>query len=240
MTLWRDISWPDTVARVWARPVDGPRPTTAVLVIGTAGMALINPGRDAAAGRAVRDSLTEIPAGPEGPAAPLTDVIVTDADHVGALAAFGDVTTRGQRALLGAATPPSRPFVTAAHVGLGEVWAEIVTLPGRAEADAVVMVPQAFVVAAGDLIDAGDDALDRLHGTDIAPGWPDAVHELLQMLRRARGTAPGDRVVAGRGPITDADGVLRFGMGIDQLAHADDPGPGTPQAEGRTTLPLTD
>lgn len=223
-----DTTWIEVSPGVHTRAVTGDEPTTATVVIGSDAAALINPGRDVATGAHLRSAVADLTD------RPLTHVIVTDGSHAGALGAFDDVTSLGAAGL---PTPhPTRTFHAAAHVSLGSQWLEVLAL-GRSDADAIVAIPDAFVVVAGDLIDPRDDATDALTPHDIDTVWPDAVHELLDMLRRPTRTAPGDRVICSRGPVTDAAGVARFGMAIDQRLHADDPEP--PRRDGRIQLPLT-
>lgn len=228
------IIWTELARGVHTCTVPGPEPTTATLVVGTEAAALIDPGRNATDAATVRNAVGEVTD------APLTHVVVTGATHTGSLAAFEDLTTLGQWSLTEDTQDhpaPNRPFAGAASVSLGDLWLEVVQVGGRCESDAVVAVPAAHLVVVGDLVDSRDDALEGLTAADVAEGWPDGVHTVLGLLRPARGQQPADRVICSRGPVTDAAGVTRFGMAIDELSHADDPAPTDPG--GRPQLPIT-
>lgn len=228
------IIWTELARGVHTCTVPGAVPTTATLVVGTEAAALIDPGRNATDAATVRNAVGEVTD------ALLTHVVVTGAAHAGSLAAFEDLTTLGQWSLTEDAQDhpaPNRPFAGAASVSLGDLWLEVVQVGGRCEADAVVAVPAAHLVVVGDLVDSRDDALEGLTAADVAEGWPDGAHTMLGLLRPARGQQPADRVICSRGPVTDAAGVTRFGMAIDELSHADDPAPTDPG--GRPQLPIT-
>ena len=96
------------------------------LVVGSTGALLVDTGSSPEQGRAIR-AAAEAVAGD----VPLTHVVVTHAhhDHVGGLAAFGDLATLGHehlaRACAEGTPPPSRTFAMASAVNLGDCHVEL-------------------------------------------------------------------------------------------------------------------
>jgi len=190
--------------RVW-RAVAEPASVNIGLVAGDAGCLVVDTGSTPAQGRAIRDAAERL-AG-----VPVAAVVLTHHhyDHAYGLAAFAGVPSYAHasvaasvRAGAGLAeelaglglseadlADATRPFHLAATVDLGGRHAEIVHFgPGHTPGDAVVFVPDARVVFAGDLLEnpapwAGPDA--------SLPGWPLALDGVLGTLRPDTVLVPG-------------------------------------------------
>lgn len=191
--------------RVWRAGAE-PESVTIGLVAGSEGCLVIDTGSSPAQGCAIRTA-AEATAG-----VPVVAAVVTHHhyDHLFGLAAFGDVATHGHRSIprsvarnkalerelagLGLVRAdlarPGRPFDRTETLDLGGRSVTIVHLgPAHTPGDSVVIVPDADVLFAGDLVEESGPpsiepdtslagwlrALDRLHAlcgptTEVVPG----------------------------------------------------------------------
>jgi len=173
---------------VW-RAVAEPEAVTVGLVAGPGGALVIDTGSTPGQGAAIRRAAEDV-AG-----VPVVAVAVTHAhdDHIGGLAAFGDVPSYGQACVPGV----SVPFALARTVDLGGCRVELVHFgPAHTAGDIVAIVPGADVVFAGDLIETSgppsfgpDSSLD---------GWPQALDGILGVLREQTIVVPGHGEPVGR------------------------------------------
>ncbi len=123
--------------------------------------------------------------------------------------------------------PPTRTFDGSTTLQVGDRDVELIEMgPGHTAGDAVVHVPDAGVVFAGDLV----------YSCDTPLVWAGPVESWLAALDRILALRPRF-IVPGHGPVTDADGVrdlahylqyvadeatTRFELGMDFDAAADD------------------
>ncbi len=201
--------------RVW-RAVAEPASVNIGLVAGASGCLVVDTGSSPAQGRAIRDAAERTAD------APLIAAVVTHHhyDHAYGLAAFADVATYAHASVAASvrANPElaaelaslgldesdlaeaNRTFGLAVTIDLGGRHVEAVHFgPGHSPGDVAVLVPDARVVFAGDLLEesgppqAGPDA-------DLA-GWPVALDGILGTLRADSVVVPGhgepvDRIFA--------------------------------------------
>lgn len=231
--------WQEIVPGVY-RAVAEPESVNLGLVVGTEAALLVDTGSSPAQGRAVRASVAAVTD------RPLAYVVVTHGhfDHAFGLAAFTDLVTVGHESVRGRLAgaeaaaeadrlgvdpqelvTPGRELVVAAAYDLGERRVEVAHIGrGHTEGDLVVVVPDADVVFAGDLIESagppsfGPDAvrdewagtLDGLvglmtEGTLAVPGHGDPVDREFvftargEVAARAAGVDPA--VLASRPPL---------------------------------------
>ena len=149
---WREIADGVYVA------VAEPDTVNVGLVVGSERALVVDTGSDPAQGAAIRAAVATVTD------RPLAGAVVTHAhdDHFHGLAAFDDLTTIGHESL--AATldpgrtelrPPNRPIVVAVAIDLGDRRVEVAHLGrGHTAGDLIVVVADAQVVFAGDLIES--------------------------------------------------------------------------------------
>ena len=175
------------------------------LVVGSTGALLVDTGSSPEQGRAIRAAAEAVAGGVAG-GVPLTHVVVTHAhyDHVGGLAAFGDLVTLGHEHLARACaegTPaPSRTFAMASAVNLGDCHVELAHFGrGHTDHDVVAVVPGRKVAFLGDLLET---SAEPSAGTDSWPGeWGASLDWVAGML-------PRDCVIIpGHGPALNMDGA---------------------------------
>ena len=175
------------------------------LIVGTDRALLIDTGSSPAQGRAVRDSIADVTDHP------LAAVVVTHwhYDHAFGLAAFSDVPRIAHESVhirLSSADAvadarrlgvdpddllqPTRNIAVATAIDLGDRRVEIAHLGrGHTDGDLVVVVPDADVLFAGDLIEsAGPPSF----GQDSVPDeWPATVDSVIGLMTAATLAVPG-------------------------------------------------
>ena len=149
---WREIADGVYVA------VAEPDTVNVGLVVGSERALVVDTGSDPAQGAAIRAAAATMTD------RPLAGAVVTHAhhDHFHGLVAFDDLTTIGHESLAGTLDPartelrpPNRPIVVAVAIDLGDRRVEIAHLGrGHTAGDLIVVVPDAQVVFAGDLIES--------------------------------------------------------------------------------------
>jgi glyoxylase-like metal-dependent hydrolase (beta-lactamase superfamily II) len=175
------------------------------LVVGSERALLVDTGSSPAQGRAVRISVSSITG------VPLTAVAVTHwhYDHSFGLAAFSDLQTIAHESVGGRLrstaatveaerlgvdpaelTPPNREIVLAAGLDLGGRRVEIAHLGrGHTDGDVVIVVPDADLVFAGDLIES---AGPPSYGPDSVPEeWAGTVDGLIGLMTAQTVAVPG-------------------------------------------------
>jgi len=166
---------------VW-RAVAEPESVTVGLIAGTAGALVVDTGSTPERGVEIRRA-AEATAG-----VPVIAIVITHDhyDHVGGLAAFSDVPSYGHASVAGV----SVPFSLARTIDLGGRRAEVVHFgPAHTQGDVVVVVPDADVVFAGDLIEtSGPPSFEPESSLD---GWPKALDGMLGALREHTIVVPG-------------------------------------------------
>lgn len=209
------------------------------LVVGAVGCVLVDTGSSPDQGRAVRAAIAEVTD------RPLVAVALTHwhYDHAYGLAAFADLPTVGHESVAGrlqsaeaaadaerlAVDPaelavPSRPIVLAAAYDLGDRRVEIAHLgPGHTDGDLVVVVPDADLIFAGDLIEsAGPPSF----GPDSdADQWATTLDSVIGLMTERT------RAVPGHGEPVDREFVFEQ---RGRIAARNAPG----NAAGRPELPL--
>ena len=217
--------WQELVPGIY-RAVAQPESVNLGLVVGTESSLLVDTGSSPAQGRTIRDSVAMVTD------RPLVVVALTHwhFDHAFGLAAFADVVTVAHESVPGrlrspeaaaeagrlgiaaeALGRPSRELVVATAFDLGSRRVEVAHLGrGHTDGDLVVVVPDADVVFAGDLIESagppsfGQDAvsdewagtLDGLVGlmterTVAVPGHGDPVNREFVFSQRGEVAAHG-------------------------------------------------
>ena len=165
---------------------------------------------------------------------PLTAVVVTHAhyDHANGLAAYADLTTIGHesvgsRLAADGLAEPNKAIVVATSVELGGRRVEIAHLgEGHTEGDLVIVVPDADLVFAGDLLES---AGPPQFGEDSVPGsWAATLDGVIGLMTKATVLVPG------HGDPVDREFVFEQRGRIAAQA-AELTGPPQPQ---RPTLPL--
>jgi len=175
------------------------------LVVGSEGALLVDTGSSPAQGRALRDSVGSVTD------VPLTAVVVTHwhYDHSFGLAAFADLQTSAHESVSGRLrsaaastdgrrlgvdptelTLPNREIVVATGLDLGNRRVEIAHLGrGHTDGDLVVVVPDAGLVFAGDLIEsAGPPSF----GPESVPvEWAGTVDGLIGLMTAKTVAVPG-------------------------------------------------
>jgi glyoxylase-like metal-dependent hydrolase (beta-lactamase superfamily II) len=215
------------------------------LIVGAESALLVDTGSSPAQGRTIRESLTSLTN------RPLAAVVVTHwhYDHSFGLAAFPDVSTIGhetvrarlnsaeaaaEAARLGVApaelAAPEREIVVATAVDLGGRRIEIAHLGrGHTDGDLIVVVPDADLLFAGDLIES---AGPLSFGPDSIPEeWARTLDGLIGLMTEATRAIPGHGEPVGREFVFEQRG--RIAAQAAELAAQQTPDP----AAGRP-LPL--
>ncbi len=236
----------------WRQLADGiyiavlePEAVTIGLVTGATGALLVDTGSSPAQGRAVRRSLTAVTE------VPLVAVAVTHwhYDHAFGLAAFADLPSIGHETLadrlrsdearreaarlgvdVAELTVPARGIAVATAIDLGGRRVEIAHLgAGHTDGDLVVVVPDAGVVFAGDLVESADDPSI---GADSVPDqWPQTLDGVIGLMTATTVLVPG------HGDPVRRDEVFRQRGELAARVAARNGGPPSPEP-GRPTLPL--
>nr|NLI50127.1 MBL fold metallo-hydrolase [Propionibacterium sp.] len=191
--------------RVWWARAE-PASVTVGLVAGGTGCLVVDTGSCPSQGRAIR-AAAEATAG-----VPVVAAVVTHHhyDHLFGLAAFADVATYGHRSIPGSVlrhaglarelaemglsradlARPGRAFRRRAALDLGGRPVGITHLgPAHTPGDSVVIVPDADLVFAGDLVEeAGPPSIEL--DTSL-PGWLRALDRLLRRCGPATTVVPG-------------------------------------------------
>ena len=213
------------------------------LVVGTDAALLVDTGSSPKHGRAVRASVTDVTD------RPLVGAVVTHwhHDHAFGLAAFDDLSTIGHESLPQrlrspeAATEaarlgldpaelagPNRIIVVATAIDLGDRRVEIAHLGrGHTDGDLVVVVSDADLVFAGDLIEsAGPPSF----GSDSVPNeWAGTLDGLIGLMTAQTVAVPGHGEPVGREFVFEQRG--RIAMHAAELGGSARPG-------SRPELPL--
>ncbi len=225
------------------RAVAEPDSVNLGLVVGTDGALLVDTGSSPGHGRAVRASLAAVTE------RPLVAAVVTHwhYDHAFGLAAFADLPTIGHesvRARLGSPEAaaeasalgvdpadligPNREIVVATAVDLGDRRVEIAHLGrGHTDGDLVVVVADADVVFAGDLIESAGPPSS---GPDSVPGeWAGTLDGLIGLMTAKTIAVPGHGEPVGREFVFEQRGRIA-------MRAAESAGPAVPGT--RPELPL--
>ncbi|MFP5283279.1 MAG: MBL fold metallo-hydrolase [Actinomycetes bacterium] len=204
----------------WRRLADGvhvlvaePDTVNLVVVAGADGALVVDTGSSVAQGAELRTAAASVTA------APVVAAVVTHGhrDHVGGLGAFADLTTYGHETLTGPAGEPgpSRAIAVAAALDLGGRRVEVAHLGrGHTGGDLVVVVPDADLVLAGDLVES---AGPPWWGEDSFPHeWPATLDSLVGLMTALTRCVPGpgepvDRefVFEARGRVAAVSGEIR-------------------------------
>ena len=195
------------------------------LVVGTSGALLIDTGSSLEQGRALRDSIATVTA------VPLRYVVVTHHhwDHAYGLGAFADLESIGHESLAESlsseaarsaaaeqgASPddvvvPSTSIAIIAARDLGGIHVEIGHFgPGHTQGDLAVLVPEARVLFAGDLVEQGGPP--QVDETTSLKNWPRVMEALLTLCK------PDTIVVPGHGDDVDPPFISWEGTGLDAI-----------------------
>ncbi len=181
------------------------------LVVGSDGCVLVDTGSSPTQGRAIRESVAALTP------VPLVAVVVTHAhyDHAFGIAAFDDVAVYGHASLAGTLrgeksraeatrlgldpadlAVPNRPLTLMAAQDLGAApgggrrWVEVSYVgPAHTGGDLVVLVPDAKVLFAGDLV---EESAPPSVGPDASlAGWAKALDQVIGLLRADSVVVPG-------------------------------------------------
>ena len=215
------------------------------LVVGSESALLVDTGSSPAQGRAIRESLSSVTD------RPLAAVVVTHwhHDHSFGLAAFAGIPTIGHESArarlgssqaaaeairLGVATAelaaPEKQIVVATAVDVGRRRVEIAHLGrGHTDGDLVVVVPDANLLFAGDLIESGGPPS---FGPDSVPAeWAATLDGLIGLMTEGTLAVPGHGKPVGREFVFEQRGRI--------AARAAEPaGQPAPNPAGARTLPL--
>ena len=196
--------WQELVPGIY-RAVAEPESVNLGLVVGTEGALLVDTGSSPAQGRAVRESVATVTD------RPLVAVAVTHwhFDHAFGLAAFADLVTVAHESVPGrldspeAASEatrlglvvddlgrPSRELVVAMAFDVGDRRVEVAHLGrGHTDGDLLVVVPDAEVIFAGDLVEsAGAPSF----GPDSVPDeWAGTLDGLVGLMTERSVAVPG-------------------------------------------------
>lgn len=193
------------------------------LVVGSDACLLVDTGSSPWQGAEIRGSVAQLTS------APLTTVVITHShyDHAFGLAAFRDLEVFGHASLGSSLRSPAaqakaeelridpddirlpnRPITLLAAKDLGasprndrKRWVEISHFgPGHTAGDLVVLVPDARVLFAGDLVEQSGPP--QIGPDSVVAQWPKALDAVMGMLR------PDTMVVPGHGEVLDRMDVL--------------------------------
>ncbi len=219
----------------WQRVADGvyrsvaePETVNIGLVVGADTALLIDCGASPAHGAQIRATVATLTD------RPLVAVAVTHGhhDHAYGLAAYADLTTIAHESVAAALATaglavPSRSIVVATALDLGGRRVEIAHLgEGHTAGDVVVVVPDANVVFAGDLIES---AGPPQFGDDAVPGsWAATLDGVIGLMNAQTVLVPGHGDPVGREFVFEQRG--RIAAQAAELS-------GPPQPN-RATLPL--
>ena len=222
-------AWREIADRIYVAVAE-PETVNVGLVVGSERALVVDTGSDPAQGAAIRAAVATVTD------RPLAGAVVTHAhhDHFYGLAAFDDLTTIGHESLAGTLDParielraPNRPIVVAVAIDLGDRRVEIAHLGrGHTAGDLIVVVADAQVVFAGDLIESagppqfGPDAF----GTE----WAATLDGLIGVMTDATIAVPGHGEPVNREFVFEQRGLVAA-----TAAGMTDPGPA-----GRPSLPL--
>lgn len=217
--------WRELAPRIWIAVAE-PESANLGLIAGDDGCLLVDCGSNAEHGRLIRDSIAAVTP------VPLTTVVVTHAhyDHANGLAAFADLTSIAHETVRDETPdevpPAGRELAVAAAVDLGGRRVEIAHLGrGHSPGDLVVVVPDAEVVFAGDLIES---AAPPSWGSDSFPHeWPATLDGLVGLMTERSRTVPGHGEPVDRAYVFEQRGRVAAVAGeLQRLASS-----GVPQAE---------
>jgi glyoxylase-like metal-dependent hydrolase (beta-lactamase superfamily II) len=182
--------WEEITPGVWVAVAE-PETVNLGLVVGRDACLLVDTGSSPEQGALIRASISSVTR------LPLVAVVVTHwhFDHAFGLAAFDDVDTIAHesvapRLVEAGVVPPRRTLAVATAVDLGERRVEIVHLGrGHTDGDLVVVVPDADLVFAGDLIEsAGPPQYDD---DSFGAEWATTLDGLVGLMTSATRAVPG-------------------------------------------------
>ncbi|HEX7397923.1 MAG TPA: MBL fold metallo-hydrolase [Propionibacteriaceae bacterium] len=205
---------------VWRPARDGvyvttlePATVNVGLVVGTSGALLVDSGSSPAQGQALRDSIATVTD------VALRHVVVTHHhwDHTYGLGAFAGVETIGHESLAASLSSeaareaaaeqglapddvvgPTTSISILAARDLGGIHVEIGHFgPGHTQGDLAILVPEARVLFAGDLVENG--APPQVDETTSLKDWPQVMEALLTLCK------PDTIVVPGHGDLVEPD-----------------------------------
>ena len=250
-------AWEELAPGVW-RAVAEPDAVNLVLVAGAERALLVDTGSSPEQGRAVRSAVASVTD------VPLEVVVVTHAhrDHAFGLAAFDDLVTVGHEDLAGLLTspgahadaarldldpadllPPNHPIVLAAAYDLGGRRVEVAHIGrGHTGADLVVVVPDADLVAVGDLVESatsvpggpGGSSPSEVHAAPaLGPDsylheWPITLDGVIGLMTAATRAVPGHGEPVDRPFVYEQRGRLASVAG--QVRHLAESGTGAADA----------
>lgn len=189
---------PETRDFTWRRLADGVYLTVAEpdavnlgLVVGTESCLVIDTGSSLAQGQALRDSIAQVTP------LPVSAAVLTHwhHDHAYGLGAFDDVVTYGHETVVERLADldqvvPNRPLVVAAAVDLGGRRVEIAHLGGgHTDGDLLVVVADAGIVFAGDLIESAADP--SIEPESVLNEWAGTLDGLIGLMINATIAVPG-------------------------------------------------
>jgi glyoxylase-like metal-dependent hydrolase (beta-lactamase superfamily II) len=225
-TELQPISWRPVRDGVYVTTLE-PASVNCGLVVGTSGALLIDTGSSPAQGEALRASVAQVTD------APLRHVVVTHHhwDHAYGLGAFAGIESIGHESLAeslpseaartaaaaaeqGLSTDqvvaPSMPIAIIAARDLGGIHVEIGHFgPGHTQGDLAVLVPEARVLFAGDLVEQGGPP--QVDETTSLKNWPRVMEALLTLCK------PDTIVVPGHGDDVDPPFISWEGTGLDAI-----------------------
>jgi glyoxylase-like metal-dependent hydrolase (beta-lactamase superfamily II) len=218
------ISWRLVRDGVYVTTLD-PAGVNCGLVVGTSGTALVDTGSSPAQGKALRESVAQVTD------VPLRSVIVTHHhwDHAYGLGAFADVETIGHESLAETLASEAARTTAVEHGlspdqvvapgtlisiiaarDLGGIHVEIGHFgPGHTGGDLAVLVPEARVLFAGDLVEQGSPP--QIDESTSLKSWPRVMEALLTLCK------PDTIVVPGHGEDVDPHFISWQGTGLDAI-----------------------